>query len=107
MGTIAVFHKQRPGNYSICLSGQKIFSYHFCYKNFAKYSIQESRDRPTEAKVLRLFLAIAEQYASKEECIKGLNKVSTFLTFQGLKDDLKNSISKVRRPPKYTAKSNC
>ena len=32
------FHTQRPGNYSICLSEQKIFSYHICYENMVKYS---------------------------------------------------------------------
>ena len=84
---IVAFHTQRPGSYIICLSGQKIFSYHICYQNLAKYSIQESRDRQTEAKILRLFPATAEQYASKEECIKGLNEVRTFA--QGSKDSRK------------------
>ena len=33
-------------------------------------NIQESNDRQTEVKVLRLFSARTEQYASTEECIK-------------------------------------
>ena len=31
--SIAAFYTQRPGDYSICLSGQKYFSYHICYEN--------------------------------------------------------------------------
>ena len=31
--SIAAFHTQRSGNYPICLSGQKNFSYHICYEN--------------------------------------------------------------------------
>ena len=63
---------QRPGKYSVCLSGQKIFSYHICYENLAKYS-------RVEAKVLRLFSAKTDQYACDEACIKWLNEVGTFV----------------------------
>ena len=41
-------------------------------------NIQELRDRQTETKVLRLFSATTEKYASKEKCIKRLNEVGTF-----------------------------
>ena len=78
---------QRPGNWSICLSGQKRFSYHICYKT--QQNIRESNSRQTESIVLRLFLARTQQYASKEECITLLNEVD--LRHQGLKEDLKNS----------------
>ena len=55
---LVAFHTQRPGNYSICLSGQKKFSYHICYENLAKYSrVKRQTDR-------------TEQNTGKEECIK-------------------------------------
>ena len=43
--------------------GTKIFSYHICYENLAKYS-------RVKAKVLRLFSAKTDQYACEEACIK-------------------------------------
>ena len=49
---IAAFYTQRPGNYSICLSGENIFSYYVFYENVAKYSRvkrQTDRDKCTEA----------------------------------------------------------
>ena len=35
---IASFLTKRPWNYSISLSGQKIYSYHVCHANLAKYT---------------------------------------------------------------------
>ena len=70
---IAAFYTKIPGNCSICLSGQKILNYHICYENLAKHS-----------KVKRQTARI-EQYASKEECIKLLNKLSIFA--KGFKDE--------------------
>ena len=49
--SVVTFHTQRPGNYSIYLSGQNFFSCYTCQENLTKYP----RDRQTEAKVLRLF----------------------------------------------------
>ena len=43
---ITPFHTQRPRNYKICLSGQKILSYHICYENLAKYlRVKRENDR--------------------------------------------------------------
>ena len=66
---ITPFHTQRPRNYKICLSGQKILSYHICYENLAKY-LRVKRQNDRQAKVLRLFSVRTEQYACKEERIK-------------------------------------
>ena len=56
--SIIAFYTQRPGDYFICLSGQKMFSYLVCCENLAKYSrLKGQTDR-------------TEQYAIKEEYIK-------------------------------------
>ena len=60
---IAAFHMQGPGNQSICLSGQKFLATIFVMKT--QQNTQESRDNPWTDR--------AEQYASKEDCIR-LNK---------------------------------
>ena len=60
------FHTQRPGNYSIRLPGQKIFSHHICYENVAKATDRHSQKYWR----LRLFSAITEQYVNREECNK-------------------------------------
>ena len=68
------------------MSGQKhlatIFG-HICYKNITKILKSKETDR-------------TEQYASKEECIKW-NRQSRYIhsKFQGLKEDQKESLSKL------------
>ena len=61
----AAFHMQGPGNWSICLSGQKTLAIIFVMKTGRKHNkILWSQETD------RTWTDRTEQYASKEECIK-------------------------------------
>ena len=86
--TITTFYTQRPGNYSICLLGQKYLAAIFGMKT---------------NQVLRPFSTRAE----KKLLVKKIKRVNDSGKFQAPKEDLKNSISKFRRPHKLANKRSC